>query len=198
MAALQKDVGMPVQIHNLPETAQGADATSLQKSANSNENISSDSADIAKLPERSKLSLLVMKLRKISEHDMHVSISCKKKSFHSRLLLLEDGKIVILDKADRILKLVSKDYKLTHHVVLKSDFRDIAFVCKNLIALAYKKEIVIFRSCCKELYQCWSYDTRDHISSMASTDDNIAILFVEKERDGYKMSVQIRTCKTKY
>ena len=120
--------------------------------------------------------------------------------------------MVVLDAANRMLKLVGKDLKVLHSVTMNKAPQDIASSEAGEIAVAYYKEIQVYQikstSIAKETRIIY---TREPITSMATLNDNLAILFVKRiacsagdsddpdeTSDGeYEIIVQIRTFKNK-
>lgn len=172
------------------------------KNNSSNDNISSDSPDTHRKQES---SFLGKTLQKVSEHAVNVQKASTKKCSHTRSVLLEDGKIVVLDRANCMLKLISKSFTVLDSLNLKSIPQDITVSGAGEIAVAFNKEIDIYSLTTTENFQYTrKFYTREPITSIALLNDNLAILFVQKSgsssdnsyensADNYDITVQIRT-----
>ena len=63
-------------------------------------------------------SLFEMNIKQIAEYDISVSDYSDKHCIHNGSVLLEDGKMVFIDRSNQLLKLLSPDFRVLSHRVL--------------------------------------------------------------------------------
>ena len=137
------------------------------------------------------LSLLEGEIERIAEHDISVSGSAAKPCIHNGSVLLEDGKMVFIDRSNQLIKLVTMDFRVQSHRLLTDKPCDLLSIKDGNIALATRTCIFVFKVG-KQFEEAGFFPLKEAVVSLCWITNEYALLLSKPEEDCTNYSIEFR------
>ena len=134
--------------------------------------------------------------KKISAYDISLpGVSCKVSS-HIGILRLANNNLVILDKNNKIVKLVAPNFRICSHRKLEDEPVDICHIKYDKIGVATAKKIVVFSISGNKVWSCYDFLVKgqENLLSFCSG-SNLTLLF--RGKNNANTYLQVRTKENK-
>lgn len=135
--------------------------------------------------------------KRFSEHDISLpGVSCKV-SCHIGILRLTNDNLSIIDKNNKVVKLVTPNVRICSHKTLEDEPVDICHIKYDKIGVATAKKIIVFSISGNKIWSCYDFPVKDQqiLLSFCSVGSNLALLF--REKNNAKTYLQVRTKENK-
>ena len=138
------------------------------------------------------LSLFKRSVRKIGEHDISLPRVSAAVCNHNGSLLLDNGNMIFIDRSNRIMKMVSPDFKLICHTKFYEMPLDVCSRGKSEIIVAMSNAFCVVSVISNKDFQQREYIMmKDEILSICSVGNNVAILYASQFDDDQQFYIAI-------
>ena len=122
-------------------------------------------------------------VKKHSEHDISITGQSWQKCSHNGSMVFSNGEMIFLDKANKIVKLFTADFKYVCHILLDTEPFDISHVTADRFGVATATSIVVCIKSNKSIQKIHDvlFKSCDQVISFCKFGDNLAIL----QKHGY-------------
>lgn len=151
--------------------------------------------DVSNDPGAIQQSLFDSNIWKIGSYDISIkeysSVPCE----HTGSLVFKDGNMMIMDSANKVVKLVSRKFQVCKYICLDEEPTDMVLINECVIAVTTSTKITTFSVCtsCNNILELKQYKTKYIPCSVTKSSDNLAILFSDKEDYNPETFIQIRS-----
>ena len=120
-------------------------------------------------------------------------VSCKVSS-HIGILKLANDNLIILDKNNKMVKLVTPSLRICNHKTLEDEPVDICHIKYDKIGVATAQKIIVFKFTGNALWNCYNFRVKDRhiLLSLCSSESNLAFLFRGKTNNA-QTCIQVKS-----
>lgn len=139
--------------------------------------------------------LLDCRAQKINKYRISIQIYSSQVCDHISSVVFEDGLMMFIDANNKVLKLISTTFQVCSSFLLSSRPLDLALLNDDSIAVATNIGVIVFSvnsSNNNTIEQRKIIRTKGNPCSVSPIDDNIAILFSDKDVDNTETVIQVR------
>lgn len=139
--------------------------------------------------------LLDCRAQKVNKYRISIQRYSSQVCDHISSVVFEDGLMMFIDANNKVLKLISTSFQVCSSFLLGSRPLDLALLNDDSIAVATNIGVIIFsvnKSNNNTIEQRKIVRTKGNPCSVSPIDDNIAILFSDKDVDNTETVIQVR------
>lgn len=165
-----------VRLDSMKLSTEQVSVTDTVKSYSAKNVVNENAVEEKKPSLKLSFSLIHCPIQKCSEYNIAIPGKTFTTCFHNGVVCLQNGDLIFIDKANRIIKLLTADFQYKTHQVMQESPLDIALLGEDTVGVATSTAIIIYETSYSEIRCKNVFQTMDSLISLCTVGEDLALL----------------------